>query len=381
MMKNKNFCYNEIELDYVPRRAISTLMNNWSEPEMTEFESAFLCGVLEKFKPKKIVEIGVAAGSTTAIILQSMTMIRSDDFVVHSVDYYDRLWSNPKKKTGFMAEEANSILKENGNYSFALHLGKPACAIDEIGDDIDCLILDTIHVVPGEILDFITMLPHIKNGAVVILHDIGHNLRDDARDSYATGLLFSSVVAKKYINRDTTHPYGYPNIGAFVVDEQTRACISNLFLSLMISWTLCTPTDLWEQYRIAINKYYDSDLIDLFDRSIVMQKKMITRYSLNAVLPYDKLTRGSKIVLYGAGHIGRIMREQILQHDYASIPLWVDKNYESMEEEVKSINSIKDAEYDYVLIAVENKNTAFDIYTDLLLYGVDRKKIVWYKDW
>lgn len=369
----------EIELDWEPRKQVQTIIAEAVNPEMTEFESAFLCGIINKFRPQKVVEVGVAAGATTAILLQCLGNVRSDGFIMHSVDYYENLWSNPKKKTGYVALEANQELSKKMNYTYKLHIGKPACTIEEIGDGIDCLILDTIHVVPGEILDFLTMLPHLNDGAVVILHDVGHNLRDNARDSYATGLLFSAVVAEKYMNRDFTHPYGYPNIGAFVVDERTRRGVINLFLTLMITWNLCTPTDLWEQYRKAVKEHYDEEYLELFDKAIIMNKKMITRPNNNAILPYDKIKRGSRVVLYGADSIGRLMKEQLSAYHYCEIVKWVDNDM--LKDGVCPVNKIQKTDYDYVLITVENRKTAFEIYTDLLLAGIDRNQIVWWKEW
>ena len=61
---------NAIPLDLEPRNKIlPKLPAVPREPEMSEFESAFLCGAIKQFRPKKILEVGVAAGATTAIIL------------------------------------------------------------------------------------------------------------------------------------------------------------------------------------------------------------------------------------------------------------------------------------------------------------------------
>ena len=37
--------------------------------EMTEWQLSFLCGLIKESRPQKLVEIGVAAGGTTAVIL------------------------------------------------------------------------------------------------------------------------------------------------------------------------------------------------------------------------------------------------------------------------------------------------------------------------
>ncbi|MBR1647411.1 MAG: hypothetical protein IJ685_11645 [Selenomonadaceae bacterium] len=54
---------NELPLDFEPRRKILPKLPAFDgEPEMSEFESAFLCGALKTFRPKKILEVGVAGG-------------------------------------------------------------------------------------------------------------------------------------------------------------------------------------------------------------------------------------------------------------------------------------------------------------------------------
>jgi len=59
----KNFHVNEIELWYDPRNEILPKMPYLKgEPEMSKFDSAFLCGAIRKFRPKKIAEVGIAGG-------------------------------------------------------------------------------------------------------------------------------------------------------------------------------------------------------------------------------------------------------------------------------------------------------------------------------
>ena len=55
--------YKSVELYYEPRNTIlPKLALPPSEPEMSEFDSAFLCGILRDVHPKKILEVGVAGG-------------------------------------------------------------------------------------------------------------------------------------------------------------------------------------------------------------------------------------------------------------------------------------------------------------------------------
>jgi hypothetical protein len=59
--------------------------NNFSF-EMTSFENAFLFGLLKKYKPTKILEVGLAAGATTRMLVDHVLFIKfSLDFFVFFV--------------------------------------------------------------------------------------------------------------------------------------------------------------------------------------------------------------------------------------------------------------------------------------------------------
>ena len=166
--------YNKIDLYNDPRQIILTKMQAIdidNEPEMNEFESSFLCGLLKEKKPKKIVEIGVAAGGTTAILLQCLEMLEND-CRMYSIDCLEYFYADKSKKTGFMGEEAKKNIGGTGRCKHTFLLGISANLLNDIGPGIDFLILDTSHTLPGELLEFITCLPYLEDDAIVVLHDI-----------------------------------------------------------------------------------------------------------------------------------------------------------------------------------------------------------------
>ena len=120
-----------MELDGKPREEILSRISAYpGEPEMTAFESSFLCGLLREARPKKILEVGVAAGGTTAIILQCMEDL-GQEYVMHSVDVLPRYYCNMEKPCGFMAEDAKRVL---GSKHHQFHFGSPVVDfLDEIG--------------------------------------------------------------------------------------------------------------------------------------------------------------------------------------------------------------------------------------------------------
>ena len=94
-------------MDFEPRRKILPKLPDYvspqgeREPEMSEFQSAFLCGAIKKFRPKKILEVGVAGGATTAIILQALENLGAP-YEMHSVDVAEKFFDNTRPM-GFMA--------------------------------------------------------------------------------------------------------------------------------------------------------------------------------------------------------------------------------------------------------------------------------------
>lgn len=271
---------NEVDLFSEPRlQILPKLTKILNEPEMSIFESAFLCGLLKKYKPHKIVEVGIAGGGTTAIILQCMEMLHIENWVIHSIDYSERFYMDSNYQSGFLADEAKKFLGKNANQNHYFHFGNVASSfMEEIGKDVDFLIIDTMHILPGEVLDFISLLPWLDQNAVVVLHDIARNQYAPLVHSncFATGELFSSVVAEKYINYDASRNELYPNIGAFIVNENTKKYIENVFLSLFLTWSYQPEEKQIAEYRNVIKKYYRKELVDLFELSIRINTKKRT---------------------------------------------------------------------------------------------------------
>lgn len=95
------------------------------------------------------------------------------------------------------------------------------------------------------------------------------------------------------------------------------------------------------------------------------------------LFPFDKIKKDEKIILYGAGAVGKTYCEQIKKINYARIIAWVDKNYEIYEElKVEPPRVILEREYDYVVIAISNPIIQYQIKDYLLYVGVEEKKII-----
>lgn len=84
-----------------------------------------------------------------------------------------------------------------------------------------------------------------------------------------------------------------------------------------------------------------------------------------------------KIVLYGAGEVGKDYYAQIAKYENCDIVAWVDKNPKVFPYyEVKAMQELDRIQFDYILIAVKNQKIAKDIESELNALGVGRDKIL-----
>lgn len=259
----------EIELN--PKKISNS--DNTEYVEMSEDEIWFLKYLLMKYKPKKIVEIGISAGGNTVNLLKW----KDKHSKLFSIDISKSWYRDNNKLSGFYAEELE--IKDN----WEIYRGHDYLDVyEEIGNDIDFIIIDTVHALPGEVLTFLATLPQLKDGCIVVLHDIHlnmigfseNNFNEYTLAAYCTGLLFGGVSSnlKWSLKSDTLS-----NIGAFVVDNSTRENIKDIFHILCSSWR-SFPYELdLIKYSNFIHENYSIDCYNLFDMCLKLQLKYFNR--------------------------------------------------------------------------------------------------------
>jgi len=95
------------------------------------------------------------------------------------------------------------------------------------------------------------------------------------------------------------------------------------------------------------------------------------------LFPFDKVPKNSRIVLYGAGNVGKQFYDQATETNFCQIVLWLDKNADGIF--IKQPEKIADLnldDYDIVVIAIESDLVANDVKALLMNYGVPKHKIL-----
>ena len=158
---------------------------------MWKNQKEFLNGIVRKFKPEKIIEIGVAKGGSSSIILNAIKDIKNSH--LYSIDVSDR---------NFIGFCVNKYFPELAK-KWTLFKGNIAVKfMGHIGKNIDMAFFDSSHFEPGEILDFLIILPFLKEEAIIVFHDIGNQINfsgeKETRHEWVPYIIFNLIRGKKF---------------------------------------------------------------------------------------------------------------------------------------------------------------------------------------
>lgn len=275
---------------------------------MLENEQKLFVHLMKENTPSKILELGTHIGGTTAVILATMEELNLNA-KLYSVDLYAA-----EENMRNTIDESVSKKYPNWNQDNWLIYCDHVIAevIEDIKGDIDFCIIDTSHMLPGEVLDFITILPFLQDGAIVVLHDTRLATAGVARIANATNILFSSVVAsEKFLIQDEHNQI--QNISAFRVDSDTRKYIENIMLALSLPWGYPVMEKHQLAYEKIVKKYYSKSYHLFCDcykygSTVGMQSIVNINYTKlknilieNIVSLYEE--KQEKIVFWGCGDV------------------------------------------------------------------------------
>lgn len=248
--------------------------------EMSLLDKEFLNSLLLRLKPKKILEVGVAAGASSVIMLNAIK--NNPNARLYSIDFEKRWYRNEAYESGFLVKECCPKLADkwkmySGDYAFSF--------IKEIGGDIDFCLIDTTHAVPGEILDFLMIFPFLKEHAVVVFHNAALNTALGGNNGYVNLILMSAISGVKllpynepgknlYYNFHNKHPE-INNIGAVALEEDTNERLFDIFNLLLLPWQYDVSKEDTARIGAFFEKYYAKEYIELYNKAVNYNRKML----------------------------------------------------------------------------------------------------------
>ncbi|MBP2633277.1 MAG: glycoslytransferase [Firmicutes bacterium] len=98
------------------------------------------------------------------------------------------------------------------------------------------------------------------------------------------------------------------------------------------------------------------------------------------IFPYELIPIHSRIVIFGSGIVGQAYYRQLVINHFCEVKLMVDNNYQENADKTYPVvtpDTIRNTTYDFIIIAVLNKEISNRIYNQLLSdYSVSKDKII-----
>ncbi len=137
---------------------------------------------------------------------------------------------------------------------------------------------------------------------------------------------------------------------------------------------------------LSLYGYYREEVMNRFLwNTMLLCMGQINRFDFQITLYYYgdiEQLHGKRVVIYGAGMVGKDYYAQISRYRDCKIVAWVDKNPQKFHYpnvRVDDIDVMDTAHFDMVLIAVDNEAVMSQIYNYLTEKGIPKHKIYWSK--
>lgn len=117
-----------------------------------------------------------------------------------------------------------------------------------------------------------------------------------------------------------------------------------------------------------------------YDAFLLEMASVFRRAEAFYLFPWHLFRRGERVVIYGAGNVGRDFLRQVQEYGYVKLVGMADRAGGTAKipgVEVKYPAELKDMEYDAILLSVQDGKLAESIREDLKKLGISEEKIRW----
>lgn len=248
--------------------------------ELSIDEVYFLNGIIRKLKPKRCLEIGVSEGGSSILILNAIKDLKESNLI--SLDILENNYAHPNLKTGYRVKHYFPELVTNDKWK--LYTGnQPHVFLDKIQKKFDFLFLDTVHAMPGEVINILEVLPFLEENCTIVLHDTLFQflrMKDGIRFHPSNIYLYTSLQGHKIIMEEKLI-----NIGAIKLFPNQKDFYLNYFYLLLSPWQYLPNEIHFEELKKFVQKYYQKDIyLDILNTAYQKNKIYLEKYKQNKYL-------------------------------------------------------------------------------------------------
>lgn len=260
----------------------------WTTGHICLEDGLFLSDFIAKGLKTPVIEIGVASGWSSAVLLHCLRCNPPellDERWLHSYDVGQWCYFDPNRRVGAAVEE---VIPEQA-HRWKLHVGNAIDAgLHLRGEDVEVAFIDADHRHPWPTLDLIALLPALAPGAWVALHDINLpeiTTREDWK-TYGPKHLFERWPWEKRLSDGVQR-----NTGAVKVPEDHCEVRSFCETVLSLPWETSVLKSIPEQLGLQVHEGYR--IRSAFDWEIFARR-------------IQTMASGDRpLLIWGAGSAGR----------------------------------------------------------------------------
>lgn len=246
-----------IDPDIYDTSILETFRRREAATELSAENCSFLAGLIRRYRPATLLEVGVSAGGSSALILHILDKLGLGSELV-SVDLNDRWYRDTSRLTGWAARE---LYPDREDWRLITGKYLPE-VIEGLDREFDFCFLDTVHSLPGELLDYLVILPFMREGGIMAMHDTVLYFLNNNTRAVATRVLFDACVGRKII--PPQHSPHDANLSAFQITPDTYAHVANVFFALCMPWAYRLDEAQLGLYHVFFRKYYGEQAADWF---------------------------------------------------------------------------------------------------------------------
>jgi len=180
-------------------------------------ESEFLYNQIIKYNVENCLEIGVASGCSSAVLIGALDENKINkkvtNYTLHSYDLLDYCYWNKSLKVGYATKP---MLGDLETFNWVLRTQATCLDLKKNHPEnfFDFIFIDANHHHPWPSVDMYGCLPYVKNGGIICLHDINLPKRNPKFTHKGAQVLYHDLDCKKYAIDEEL-----PNIGVLIIDN------------------------------------------------------------------------------------------------------------------------------------------------------------------
>ncbi len=263
----------------------------WATGHIGLEDAIFLDRMVVKYKPEIVIEVGVASGCSSALLLRSLSDVGQGGRL-YSFDLAENCYFDVTKAVGAAVEELVPELMPEWELNTGCIASDAASQLR--GRDVGFSFIDAYHRHPWPTFDVWALLPVLASGSWVALHDIALARVTECKD-YGPEILFAKWPGEKISSE------GSGNIGAIRLPESKEKARQWLVDILKENWETGVDPMMLDRLEIPNEVRPTQSFLERMPNGL---DRLIA----------DLRMSGRELVIWGAGAFGRKCLDLLIEN-------------------------------------------------------------------